>query len=1331
MPKGFKARTKFVKDLAAKSAARMAAGGTALILVLLSVSEAEAASSNVNINSIEGVSEVEMLSDGSARVTLDNGTKMILPKGSFVVAADGQILVNEGTAQLLAENAAGEGGGEVATGAIVAGGLLLAGAAAGGGGGSSSGGSDGGSTPTPTASGTVVDGYIVNATVFQDVNGNEIFDAGEPNTITQADGSFDITLDPSAPTAKLISFGGTDSSTGQAFTGTLTAPAGSEVITPLTTLVQSIVEQSEADGTPISVQDANDQLATALGLSGQDLLELDPVAEIEDNGNPEAFAAAAQVASIISAAAAANEDTEAGSAEASEAAAASLAQQLLAAGSDSEDLLNDESAIQQALEDAGVSTEEAEDVAAQVEEANTLIDNAADGSGTAEDIQATIETVQEVVQGDLVDAIEDENTDVNSLDVTDTVADTTPIRPVVTTQVTSDAFGSSQLAGGVTVAGTGRAGSLVQVTIDGEVKTTTVTGQGAWSVSFAEAELPSETGAFEVEVAGAPSGSTIFTSPVSGGTLNVDLTGPDAPQFDSIATNDVLELEEQDSTLSVSGTAEAFTLVTVTVGSASLQVAADQSGAFAVVFNAEQIPASDFNVTAQATDILGNVGEIGTAAVTVEPVSALTPTVNAVSGVFGQSDLASGLDVSGTGRPNSTITVSIDGEEQSTQVGNDGTWTVSFAEGNLPDATGSYAVSAVASLQGTSFSSGSVSGGSLTVDLDAAGAPIISVVAVNNVLELEEQGANLTVEGNAEANATVAVTIGTTVETTTADGNGAFSVSFDAGDVPTLDFQISATATDAQNNVSPAGTRSVSVEPVSALEPTVDAVTDTLGIADRANGLEITGTGRPGSTVTVTIDSVSETGSVNNGGVWSVTFAEGDLPNADGASPISTVGSLQGTSFASDPVSGGNVTLDLTAPSAPTIDAVTGDDFIATAEQGSDLTISGTAEAGTQVTVIVGVPGRPVSDQQTVMADNNGAFSVTVSSANVPSADFSVQATAQDENGNDSQSASRNVTIQPGGSVVNGDSGANTLDGTAGNDTIDPMGNDGSFDIINGSAGNDQIILTNSGGTGYVELDYSNLTGPVTATVDFANNTGSVSKGSDGTDTLVNPTTVGEANGLGVIGTAGNDVINVAQSSDFTWFGAFYGGGDDGGGDDTVNVTLDAGIVRVNAPNLNDEDASVNLVTGVMTSSAGSVQLNTSGSAANGARIEVETQDGNDSVLGSDANERFILGAGTDTLDAGDGYDVLRYDRTRVQDGVTVNLETGVATGTWDGKAFTHNISGVEEVRGSRNDDDDLTASATGSHLIGRGGDDILRGGTGDDIFLVGHGNDTIFGFDL
>ena len=121
--------------------------------------------------------------------------------------------------------------------------------------------------------GHVADGYVKGATVFADANGNHQLDAGEWSATTDAAGGFTL---PANVQGTLVATGGTDLLTNKAFKGLLTAPAGSTVVNPITTLVQALMDKG---GATTTVEQATALLAKALGLpEGVNLLTYDPLA---------------------------------------------------------------------------------------------------------------------------------------------------------------------------------------------------------------------------------------------------------------------------------------------------------------------------------------------------------------------------------------------------------------------------------------------------------------------------------------------------------------------------------------------------------------------------------------------------------------------------------------------------------------------------------------------------------------------------------------------------------------------------------------------------------------------------------------------------------------------------------------------------------------------------------------------------------------------------------------------------------------------------------------------------------------------------------------------
>lgn len=150
----------------------------------------------------------------------------------------------------------------------------------------------GGDSSTPLISYTTQSGFALKGPleafrIFEDANGNGVFDAGEASSLTAADGSFSVTVGEGA----LLSGEGTadsvDHASGKTVEGLfMAAPVGASVMSPMTTVLAQ-TDLTEAE------------LRQALGLS-VDLLEYNPFSP-ENTGSGHARAAelsAQQIATI-------------------------------------------------------------------------------------------------------------------------------------------------------------------------------------------------------------------------------------------------------------------------------------------------------------------------------------------------------------------------------------------------------------------------------------------------------------------------------------------------------------------------------------------------------------------------------------------------------------------------------------------------------------------------------------------------------------------------------------------------------------------------------------------------------------------------------------------------------------------------------------------------------------------------------------------------------------------------------------------------------------------------------------------------------------------------
>ena len=153
---------------------------------------------------------------------------------------------------------------------------------------------EGGATPDDvpsnnvTLTGEVVKGPVANAIVFIDYNGDGQLNAGEPSQRTDSSGGFYfVDVDGEGPIIALTDGNSVDTSSGLVIDGMrLTAPEGSSVISPLTTIMQE-------GGL------SNAQVVAALGLPDVDLTSFNPFTTDTAAETALAVEVAAQQVSVI------------------------------------------------------------------------------------------------------------------------------------------------------------------------------------------------------------------------------------------------------------------------------------------------------------------------------------------------------------------------------------------------------------------------------------------------------------------------------------------------------------------------------------------------------------------------------------------------------------------------------------------------------------------------------------------------------------------------------------------------------------------------------------------------------------------------------------------------------------------------------------------------------------------------------------------------------------------------------------------------------------------------------------------------------------------------
>ncbi|WP_374072893.1 Ig-like domain-containing protein [Alloalcanivorax xenomutans] len=570
--------------------------------------------------------------------------------------------------------------------------------------------------------------------------------------------------------------------------------------------------------------------------------------------------------------------------------------------------------------------------------------------------------------------------------VDENLNDTTPPAAPTIAEVVDDVAPGTDpvLTGGSTndttptLSGTAEAGSTVAIFQDGtEIGTTTADGSGNWSFTPAT-ELAEGDYSFTATATDA-AGNT--SDPSTAFEVTVDTTAPATPT-----------VEPTDGT-TLTGTAEAGSTVDVDTngdGTPDYTVEADADGNWSVTPDAPLADGTEVSVT--ATDEAGNTSDPVTTTVDENLNDTTPPAAPTIAEVV--DDVAPGTDpvltggstndttptLAGTAEAGSTVEVFQDGVSLGTvEADADGNW--SFTP-STELAEGDYSFTATATDPAGNTSDPSTAF-EVTVDTTAPAAPTVEPTDGTILTGTAEAGSTVQVDTNGD---------GTPDYTVEADADGNWSV---APDAPLAhETEVSVTATDAAGNTSDPVTTIVDENLNDTTPPAAPTIAE--AVDDVAPGTDpiltggstndttptLAGTAEAGSTVEVFQDGVSlGTVEADADGNWSFTpsteLAEGDYSfTATATDPAGNT---------SDPSTAFEVTVDTTAPEAPTVEPTDG------------TVLAGTAEAGSTVEVDTNGDGTP---DYTVEADADGNWSVTPDAPLADGTDVSV--TARDPAGNTS-----------------------------------------------------------------------------------------------------------------------------------------------------------------------------------------------------------------------------------------------------------------------------------------------------------------------------------------
>lgn len=555
-------------------------------------------------------------------------------------------------------------------------------------------------------------------------------------------------------------------------------------------------------------------------------------------------------------------------------------------------------------------------------------------------------------------------------------------------------------------------------------------------------------GGLGAAAAAAGVGAVVVAGGVGGGGGGGGAATPATPAVDTPDATPVVGGTEQPYSVDVTGTGEPGDTVVVTVGDQTGEDVIGDDGTWGVTLTGDTLPTDGVHDTVvvvthpdgSTTTLDGPDWTIDT----TPPEVIVTGGVQATGDVFNGDELDGGATVSGTGEADATLTVTVGTHTQTTTVGTDGNWSVTWPAGTFEPGEYTTDMTIVAT-----DAVGNSSTSTTTIEIDTISEVSINTdtSAGNGTINAAEQAAGVTLTGTAQAGSTVDVTFGTTTLPATVDASGNWSVVFPSAAIATGEYQatVTAVATDANGNSSTT-TGTMQVDTIS--EVTVDtagvAGDGTINGAEQSAGVTLTGTAQAGSTVAVTFGTTTLPATVDGNGNWTVDFPASAVASGEYQATVTAVATdANGNSSTST----GTIQVDTFVNSFGYTSTSGGaDGVINGTEAQSGLIVTGIAEAGSTVSVVLG----GVTQVATVNAD--GSWTATYGAGQLASGTYSTDmvATATDAAGNTS-TITQTVNVDT-------EAGSLTISST-------PVETD---DVINFAEASDGVVLSGTSDAGAI-----------------------------------------------------------------------------------------------------------------------------------------------------------------------------------------------------------------------------------------------------------------------
>ena len=346
---------------------------------------------------------------------------------------------------------------------------------------------------------------------------------------------------------------------------------------------------------------------------------------------------------------------------------------------------------------------------------------------------------------------------------------------------------AAEQGGGFSMTGQVEPGSSVVVAFAGSTVNAVVAANGSWTATFTGAQVPG--GTYNADVVATATDAAGNSSELRQAVAVDTEAGHLTLNAAAIGGDGVINAAEADAGVLVTGQADPGATVIVSLDGVEHSVRADQSGEWRSRYTSGEITRGvhEADVTARTVDAAGNETQVaGTVQVDTQVDNLSLEDLNLAIGADGRdvinNDVATGgFVVTGTIETGSQVFVTIDGVRHEAEVDGNGNWTARFGPNEIVsgERDADIRVDVTDPAGNTAFIEDTVRVDTFVNALDHAGP-----VTADNVLNIAEAGAGVTLTGQVEAGSSVRVEVfGRSYDAVVAP-NGVWSVEVPGRDVP-------------------------------------------------------------------------------------------------------------------------------------------------------------------------------------------------------------------------------------------------------------------------------------------------------------------------------------------------------------------------------------------------------------------------------------------------------------------------------------------------------------------------------------------------------------------